>query len=119
MADRAARTARRRPSGRRRRRCPSARALAARLGDPLATVGLGKEAVQRRADARVFLRTIDLEVAGCLVELVLDGVGRHDLDVAGHQVRRLVAERHAMPGMTLEESTDGGHVRVALESTHW
>ena len=49
------------------------------------------------------MRTIDAQMAGGLVELVLHRVGRHDLDVGVDNGGCLRARDDAMPRMRLEE----------------
>jgi hypothetical protein len=70
-----------------------------------AAIRLRDEPVRRRADIRIELRPVDLQITARLVDLVLHAIGRHDLDEARHDFRRAVAERNAVPGMAPEEKT--------------
>ena len=92
----------------------AAGALAAEGADAVRAQRARQEAVQRRTDVREALRAIDLQQAGGLVDLVLDRVGRHDLDVRGDDLRRLGAELDAVPGMRAES---GGKIVGMLSVT--
>ena len=65
----------------------SARLRRAIFSDGCSAIGLRNEPVKGRAEVRVFLRTVDLQVPARLVDLVFNGVGRHDLDVGVHYAR--------------------------------
>ncbi len=73
---------------------------------PVAAVGLRQEAVEGRADVRELLRAVDLEQAGRLVDLELDGVRGDDLDVGGDHRRRVGTDRHPMPRVRPEEEME-------------
>jgi hypothetical protein len=49
------------------------------------------------------LRAIDVQMSGTLVELILDHVGRHDLDVRTYDAGRISPGRDTMPRMSLEQ----------------
>jgi hypothetical protein len=80
-----------------------ARALFGQGRDTPGAEGPGDEAVEARTDVRVFLRAVELEETRDLVELVLDGVARDDLDVARDDVRGFVADGDAVPRVRAEE----------------
>src|SRR2546429_604326 len=79
--------------------------LGAARRHPLTAVRLRDETVQRRSQARVALGSIDAQVPGRLVELVLDHVAGHDLDVRIDDARR-IARGHAVPRVRLEQSRE-------------
>ena len=66
---------------------PSPRHLRSALddvrSDARAAIGARHEAVERRAEIREALRSVDLQISRMLVDLVLDAVGRNHLDVGG------------------------------------
>jgi len=76
-------------------------ALPARhIRDILTTICSRNKPVIRRNDIRILLRTIDLEIAGFLINLIFYRVLRHDLDKNSYLVRCSVADRNAMPRMS-------------------
>src|SRR5262249_40102437 len=85
-----------------------ARPLRAQLADLFGAVRLRHQAVQARADVGEALGPVYFQDAGGLVKLVLDGVGWHNLDVRGDNVRRLIADGDAVPGVRPEAPGEQG-----------
>src|SRR5262249_32640522 len=77
--------------------------LRTEFADPFAAKRLRDQAVQSGTDVGVELRPIDSEQAGDLVQLVLDGIGGHDLDIRGDLGGRVWPDRYAMPGVSPKE----------------
>ena len=75
--------------------------------DAVLAPGARDEAVGRGAEARELERAVQLQVSGVLVDLVLDRVGRDQLDEDVHHVGGPVARRDAVPGMRLEPMQRG------------
>src|SRR5262249_1710728 len=71
--------------------------------DAVTAIGLRDEAVESRAEVGILLRSIDLEMAGRFVDLVLVGVWGDDLDIRVEQVRNAIARRYAVPRVRLKE----------------
>jgi hypothetical protein len=69
------------------------------LRDVLRAIGARDEAVERRRLRGGALGTIDAQVSGCLVDLVLDDVEGRDLDVRVDDAGGVFADFQAMPGM--------------------
>jgi hypothetical protein len=67
---------------------------------------LRDEAVQGGAAARKPLRPIDTQMPRLLVELVLDAIGRDDLDEGIHQIRSADLGRNAVPRVRLEQTRE-------------
>lgn len=71
--------------------------------DAFTAVGLGNKTIQGGADVGVLLRTIDFQVSGDLIDLVLQRIRRHNLDEALHDIGSLFSGRDSVPWMGFEE----------------
>jgi hypothetical protein len=84
----------------------AAETIAAQFGDALAAVGLRDEAVERRRKRGELLWAVEPEMARALTQLVLDGIGRHDLDVGVDDLGRVFAGHDAVPRMRLKHQRE-------------
>ena len=71
--------------------------LTTQRSNAVAAVGAGDEAIEDRRLGRSALGTIDPQIAGHLVHLVLHQVKRRDFDIGVHQARRILADFQSMP----------------------
>src|SRR5947209_6590409 len=84
----------------------AAGAVAAEFGHAVAAEGLRDEAVQGGRERGEALRAVEAQVARRLVQLVLDRVGRHDLDVGVDHAGRALARRDAVPRVRLKHERE-------------
>lgn len=84
--------------------CPPS-LLRGKRSNAFAAIGLGNEPIQGRTDVGVLLRTVNFQVSGDLIDLILQRIRRDYFDEALQHFRNTIARRDAMPGMRFKQDS--------------